>query len=366
MAKDFKDFVYLHRRLSDLETHYIAVDFDQDPDPSFAFARDIDYGETSRYRTEPNTASVTNGDRLKFELHIIKDPLMYPSQTDRSLTPSDIREVARWLTSTVSTEMLTFEYEESTADVPRYFQGQFTDIQPFHVSGEIYGLRLIFECSSPYGYTDDITHLITCHGDTEVYTITSQDDRLDAFCYPVIHISPAITGQAYFLNLTDCHIYDEGTLSPAGANAQLMEQLKNKVSDYGIAHGYAPEFQLSDNGQDIVTIGSDTALCFLYRDPYGQIHKCIACYIPSTYQYYIVRGGFMYLDVRRELPVRIDAAHLFIFDDLNRMVKFSDMGITDTDYIYWPRLGSGENTFLFWAEDCTFTITYKETRKAGA
>ena len=48
MAKSFNDFIFLDKRLSDLDSHYIAVDFDQDPDPSFAFAKDIEYGDTNR------------------------------------------------------------------------------------------------------------------------------------------------------------------------------------------------------------------------------------------------------------------------------------------------------------------------------
>ena len=79
-----------------------------------------------------------------------------------------------------------------------------------------------------------------------------------------------------------------------------------------------------------------------------------------------MRGGFLCFDLYRELPVTIDGNSLFIFDDIGRMVKLSDLGVTDTDYMYWPRLVNGENTLLFWAEDCTFTITYRETRKAGA
>ena len=370
MAKSFKDFKFLDKRLSDLDSHYMAVDFDQDPDSFFAFAKDIEYGDTNRFRSEPASVRSKPGDRLKFELHIIKDPDFYPDQEERIISPSDLRELARWLTSTVSSELLTFEYDTAYGDsqkgMPRFFYGQFTDIQSFHVSGDVYGLRLMFECSSPYGYTDDIVHTVVCEKETASYTITSQDDRLDEYCYPVIRMASSVTGQAWFLNLTDCCIYDQGTLAPAESNVLLMEQLKEKVSAYGLAHGYAPEFQLSEDGQQIITVGDDTALCFLYRDTYGQEHKCIACYVSSTYEYYIVRGGFLCFDLNRELPVTLDAEHLFIYDDIGRMVKLSDLGVADTDYMYWPKLANGENALLFWAEDCIFTITYKETRKAGA
>ncbi|WP_138262096.1 phage tail domain-containing protein [[Clostridium] hylemonae] len=366
MAKSFNDFIFLDKRLSDLDSHYIAVDFDQDPDPSFAFAKDIEYGDTNRYRSEPGSVRARPGDKLKFELHIIKDPDAYPAQADRIITSADIRDLARWLTSTVSSELLAFEYGSGQEDTPRFFYGQFSDIQSFHVAGDVYGLRLMFDCSSPYGYTDDIVHTAACTGETVSYTITSHDDRLDEYCYPVIRMASAVTGQAYFLNLSDCCIYDQGTIVPAASNARLMEQLQEKVSAYGLAHGYAPEFQLTEDGQHIVTAGNDTAVCFLYRDVYGQEHKCIACYVASTYEYYIVRGGFLCFDLYRELPVTIDGNSLFIFDDIGRMVKLSDLGVTDTDYMYWPRLVNGENTLLFWAEDCTFTITYRETRKAGA
>ena len=54
MAKYFKDFTFVGKKFSELNGRYISVDFEQSPEHSFAFSRDINYGDLNRFRTEPN------------------------------------------------------------------------------------------------------------------------------------------------------------------------------------------------------------------------------------------------------------------------------------------------------------------------
>lgn len=365
MAKIFKDFTYLDRKLSELNGHYVSVDFEQNPDSAFAFSREIRYGDTNRYRTEPNIGWSQLEDRLKFELHIVKDPDDYTSQAEAILSDTDIRELTRWLTSTVTSQYLTLEYEEdSLCDTPCYY-GQFADIQPFNVNGDVYGLRLIFECSSPYGYTEELVNTITLNGNICEYLLNSQDDRLEDYCYPSIQIASNVTGQIFLCNLSDCQVYQQGMLDLTNAADEAGLQIQNLIANYGLTHGYAPEYRYEDDDA-ILTICNGTAIPFTYIDSSGNRFKCMAFYSASTGEYAIIRGGFLYLNVKKSLPVRINTEKLFIFDDLNRMIRLSDLGVEDVDYMYWPRLRSGDNRLLLWGADCTVTITHRETRKAGA
>lgn len=61
----------------------------------------------------------------------------------------------------------------------------------------------------------------------------------------------------------------------------------------------------------------------------------------------------------------IDCRNLKIYDITKSIVSFEDLGIEDTDDIYWPRLAYGENIFEF-TGDATFEISYREPRKVGA
>lgn len=365
MAKDFKDFTYAGQKLSDLETHYISVDFSQNPDTIFALSRNIKYNDTNRFRQEPEVSWSGFDDKLSFELHLVKDDHIYQTQEERILSESEVRTLTRWLTSTDSSRYLTFEYEEHQEEQVRCFYGQFINIEPFNLDGLLYGLKLTFECSSAFGYTDIITNTVKSEGDAVSFPLSNQDDRLNEYCYPEIRIHSKATGEVYLCNMSDCVLYEEGSLEQAGSAPFYMEQLIAKITAFGLAHGYAPEFDFMEDGITKQTLCRQSAIQFRYVDSSGLRLKCIACYSASTQKYYILKGGFFYLKVKKNLPVIVNSAKLFIFDETDHMIPFSDMGIQDMDYMYWFRLASGTNRLLLWGEDCTFTFLHREARKAG-
>lgn len=369
MAKDFKDFSFLGKKLSDLDTKYISVDFSQNPDTIFALSRNIKYNDSNRYRHEPNISWSGFDDKLKFELHLVKDDGYYAVQDDRIISEAEVRALTRWLTSTDSSQFLEFDYSEnasgSDSESVRFFFGQFVNIEPFNLDGLLYGLKLNFECSSAFGYSDIITDTISCRGDAVSYTLMNQDDRLNDYCYPVISVQPKTDGEAYICNLSDCTILMEGTLVSADSPSFYMEQLMQKIRDYGLSHGYAPGFTYLEDGTTAKTICSNTAVQFWYTASDGSSQKCIACYIISSKKFYIIRGGFLYFNVKKDLQLSIHCEKLFIFDETQHMIKFPDIGISDVDYMYWPRLVSGTNHLLLWGGDLSFTLCHRETRKAG-
>lgn len=55
MAKQFTDFTFRGKKLSDMKTKYISVDFDSNSDSTnLGMERDMIKGETNRYRVESN------------------------------------------------------------------------------------------------------------------------------------------------------------------------------------------------------------------------------------------------------------------------------------------------------------------------
>lgn len=366
MAKQFKDFIYRNKSLSDLQTKFVSVDFEASGEMPFAMSREIQYGDTNKYRTEPNVSGSSFSEKLKFELHIVKDNCIYPTQSKLEITEPELRDLSRWLTSTDSSNWLKFEnITGDTNETTRYY-GQFQDIQKWAVGGAVYGLKLIFECSSAFGYTDDIVNTVVCHGSKEISIINDSDEE-NRYCYPSIKIDSNITGQIYLCNMSDCFIYDEGTLVATSTNKLRMALLQEKVNSYGVNHGLAVEFKFDEIIKDkLITIGNDTAVQFRFVDSDSNKHKCIAYYIESTGLYKIIRGGFLYLNINRSLPVHMDSQKLTLVDDLGRMIKFSTIGVEDMDYMYWLRLKSGINTLLFYGEACIFTVSHNDTRKVGA
>ena len=116
MAKEFKDFTFMGKKLSDLSVKYVSVDFDGDADVNMAMDRDMETGDSNRYKVEPNYFYDKWNDTLEFELDIIKDPCKFTNQNAAVITKSERREITRWLTSSHFPEWLTFSGTGDSAD----------------------------------------------------------------------------------------------------------------------------------------------------------------------------------------------------------------------------------------------------------
>ena len=162
MAKEFKDFTFMGKKLSDLSVKYVSVDFDGDADVNMAMDRDMETGDSNRYKVEPNYFYDKWNDTLEFELDIIKDPCKFTNQNAAVITKSERREITRWLTSSHFPEWLTFSGTgDSADDTVRYF-GWFNNIESYSVNAQTFGLKLYFKCTTPFGYTDSLVTSVSC------------------------------------------------------------------------------------------------------------------------------------------------------------------------------------------------------------
>jgi len=118
-----------------------------------------------------------------------------------------------------------------------------------------------------------------------------------------------------------------------------------------------------DDYNKYISLADETAIRFKYIDTYGKERYGFAYF--QGYNYTIIEGGFLSLQLLQSLAVNIDCENLIINDDIGRMILFERIGIEDEDYIYWPRLKSGTNNLLFYATNCSVTIKHTEMIKAG-
>ena len=85
----------------------------------------------------------------------------------------------------------------------------------------------------------------------------------------------------------------------------------------------------------------------------------------------LIDNNIIQLSLRKEDPITIDARHTMI-RDTSGLLSFSDLGIGDLEYIYWPKLYHGTNSFeVEVSPDNTespveVTFKYREARKVGA
>lgn len=360
MAKQFSDFTFLDKRLSDMKCKYISVDFDKSDEINLGAERDIVKGETNRYKIEPNIFYDNWSSPLEFELHITKDPCIYNNQTEMEFTKTEIREFLKWLTSSHLPQWIKFTDENGELEDVRYY-GWFSNIDTFVAYGVVYGLKLHFKCTSSFAYTDVITNEISVSTYKNTL-ILNESDTVEDYCYPLIKINPNVSGSIFICNMSDCDILDSGILEVT-SDSTAIDTLLTIAESYASKNAYTLEYT-GKGVYNIVTICEDTACQFYLIDKYGNKKLCTIFYRTDTMEYHIIHGGFMYMNVYSDLDIVIDCEKLMINDALGRMVTYDKLGLEDTGELYFPQLISGNNSLLLYG-NATFTIQHIETRKVG-
>ncbi len=363
MAKQFKDFTFMDKRLSSLSTKYVSSSFEQNDTINLALGKTMESGSVNRYKNVANYFTDVWNEVIKFDLCIIKDKCVYKDEPDQEITKNELREITRWLTSPHLPSWLQFEYETSNDDAILY-HGWFNNIEPWVVNGKILGLTLSFECTSSFAFTDNIIN----EANVTVYhnmLVSNDSDDLYNYSYPVIEIHPKRTEQIFICNQSDCNLLESGILA-AEAEVPLINTLLDKIENYALLQGYTVEYANVNEEEafNIVPICNDTAIQFYFIDNYNNRTRCTAYYLTTNNTYYIIEGGFLFLQVYRDLPVYIDCEKLMIYDDIGRMVTFDKLGISDVDSIYWLRLINGNNSLLLYG-NFQFKISHSEARKTG-
>lgn len=370
IARQFKDFTFNERKFSDLNTKYISVFFDNVEERNLSMNRSMMTGETNRYRIEANYFADEWTDTLPIELNIIKDPCEYLSQEEMVITKQEIREITRWLTSPHFPMWIKFEElsseEGEEAESVRY-KGYFNDIQTQMAGDSVIGLKLFFKCTTPFGYTDDITNTLSPTGSYTSILVQNDSDELYSYCYPIVNLYPTANTDVAIINLSDCEILTQGTLSITSTTSTYFLGLINAIDTYGELKGYGIKYNFENEEEGKVkTFCNETFIEFTYVDDYSNNEmKCVAYYDTSNYRYYILHGGAMRLSLSSDLDVHLDCQRLIINDSLGRMITYDKLGVSDVDNIYWLRLLNGQNSLLIYANNCEIEIIHTESRKVG-
>jgi len=360
MSKICKDFTYAGKTLSSF--NFIMVDFDTSSTLPLAMKRDYIQGEKTKYRPIANHLGIKDAENLTFEIHIMRNPCSINSYNDYEISRDELRHLTKWLTSNNYPTWLEFDYEKPQLEKLKYC-GLFNIEE--EASGDVlHGLRLTFSNNSAYAYKTDVTNNIELRGGNITTTINNDSDILEGYCYPSLRLSSTTREEIFICNLSDATIRAEGAISLAGTNINTLNNLIDKVDEYALYNGYTSDYVHS--GSTIQGIANNTAVQVYLKSRWGSTFKCIAFYNDTTGAYKIIEGGFLFLELKAHLPVTIDCLTHKIFDNLNRMVLFSELGVGDVDYMYWFRLLNGNNNIVCYGHHTDINIMRNEFRKVGA
>lgn len=359
MAIIYKDFKYMDNTL--LSMGMMCVDFDNDSDIPLGLKRTISKGDTNRYRVKSNHIYTSYDDTLEFEIHIVKS--ICDSGYDQSkmkFTKDEVRQVTRWLSSSTIPQLL--ETTDCNDDHLNYC-GIFTNIESFVVGGEVYGFVLTFTNDSPFAYSDVINYKFDINGNISG-TILNNSDLLDDYIYPIVHITPISNTDFYMCNLSDCTVLDSGKITVSTDTNVTLNNFLEKINTFAQNSRYEIEYYYDEDGYTKMW-ANNTAMRIKFIESDATEHYCFAFH-ESDGSYKIIEGGFVTLKLYANLDVDINCELLTIQDSIGRMVHFKNIGLDEEDYIYWLRLLSGNNTILFYGNDCTIQIEYRELMKVGA
>lgn len=199
MAKFGNKFNYYGKSSDDF--HLCICGIEEERDAPLALDRELEKGDTNRYRKQANHFGTKYSDVLAFTIHIIKDPEYYTLFEDQSFTRSELRTVTSWLTGPQFPSLFhMYDYNDTLEEPIDYF-GLFTNIESYCYGG-LYGLKLTFTCDSPYGYSEEKVITALCQETTTV-KVENRSDELEDYLYPVIEIIPGSAGRVTITNKTD-------------------------------------------------------------------------------------------------------------------------------------------------------------------
>lgn len=125
-----------------------------DPEDEQQFAgRDIDKADITPIRPIPNHYSTHYSNVLTLSFLIIKtDECNALPEIETKMDGEEINDVRAWLESPKTPKELQAPTDNDVM-VTTYY-GLFTEIKPFLIHTECYGLYLTFTCNAPYGFSD--------------------------------------------------------------------------------------------------------------------------------------------------------------------------------------------------------------------
>lgn len=198
-------------------------------------SRQVNRSELSPVRSEPNHYSSQYTDVLILNFLILKDDDLCEEQSDFYMKEDELNAVRTWLEGTDKPRELYLNGINNQNNT--YYYGVFTDVQPYLLNDECYGLSLTFTCNAPYGFTPLFTKSVYPYGLDGDYNIAfyNQSSERHRMLSPTITInsSSTFTGNEEIIivnnSIENCPAF-KITL-PQGKSTVIIDCRKKIVTD---------------------------------------------------------------------------------------------------------------------------------------
>lgn len=219
-----QDFKYNGKWLS----NFSMASYDPEAEPSFA-PREVKRGSQNSVRSSPTHYTTSYNDTLKFNFLIIKDEEIVIDNKDYILTGNEINELESWLSSPKTPKELRLQSCDDSLD--EYYCGVFTEVQPYVINEDCYGLKLTFTCDAPFGYFPMKTKSAQLNKNNETYRLEVVNKSAEKYEYmfPVVTIfSP--NGFSGNEKISICNSTDERNTMYIAFNEKIEGKKKIEIN----------------------------------------------------------------------------------------------------------------------------------------
>lgn len=286
-----ENFHYNHFWLSDFGMSM----YSPEDAPQF-IGREIEKSDLSSIRKIPNHYAVRYTDVLTLSFLILKDAETHSSQEEFRLTGDEINQIRSWLESPgTPAPLLVIPYDNGT-DV--YYFGIFTNIQPFLVTQECYGLYLTFTCNAPYGFSSEITNTYEINsfvGDIEGRFFNASSEQCE-YLKPIIKIYSGNifdgTEKITVKNISDNNHAMKLTM-PKGISVLTIDCQRKNITDENGCLISLDDIGLSiPMAADYSYISADTHIFYWLRFLYGENRLVFSTCSPNNISKIEIKARF--------------------------------------------------------------------------
>ena len=390
------------------ELHLAIAGLEQSDDVTFGLGREVLHSSLNRYRNRVGHMGTRWSDVLTFNIQLIKDPCEFPAQSTMFFTEDEVDEINAWLTSPDYPKLLhMYDYDferDSSGNMILINMTQDASITIkstgyYPVTYELMGDTAVgtVDYTPQFDIEGNLLDLkrppilVPVYRYSHYYSLIISDDDFIKFIYQLIsnnteytkiHSNSWLIGDTTVANSYTTLVKTEKILNNKYDYFGVFNDVQPQIIDGNVV-GFTATFQtdspfawtheieqIVDNGSLTFTVNSSER----YREIYpiieitseadGSLMRTNFTLALTHYvDEYITETESMELSLRAQDTTTIDS-RLSIIKDYSGLVSFTDLGVNDVDYIYWPKLYNGENTVTLTGEG-TVTIKYREPRKVG-
>lgn len=136
--------------------------------------------------------------KLKLQVTVIKNPCVFNDNV--YFTEKDCRWLLRELTGKKGYQWMKVIMNDLDEDV--WYKAKIQNISYERTWSRVIGIKLEFECDSFFAWTSEKN--ITIHAEAnKPFQIYNDSDDFTRYLYPIVSISPSVSGTFVFTNITD-------------------------------------------------------------------------------------------------------------------------------------------------------------------